>query len=220
MIFAAGYPHEAPSTGAAAEFADRLQGLLPVIATDRLTLRAPNIADFAAYAEIMMSERAVHMDGPMEREEAWFDFTSTVSSWLLRGFGLWTVTLNSNGETLGFVLLNMEPGDREPELGFFFRAASEGKGYALEAAEAARDHALDVLGLDRLVSYVAIENARSADLAERMGAVRDGVAEAQMLEDIHVWRHAPLDDGSADDADEEENSADSNDSEGGMEAYA
>ncbi|MBV7408004.1 GNAT family N-acetyltransferase [Maritimibacter sp. DP1N21-5] len=206
MIFAAGYPHEAPATGAAAALADRLQGMLPVLTTARLTLRAPNISDFAAYAEIMTSERAVHMDGPMARDDAWYDFTATVSGWLLRGHGLWTVTLRDSGETLGFVLLNLEPGDREPELGFFFRAASEGKGFALEAAEAARDHATETLGLDRLVSYIAPGNDRSATLAQRLGAFRDNVAEAEIArdtqDDIQVWRHAP------------------SGGDGGMEAYA
>ncbi|MBL6426894.1 MAG: GNAT family N-acetyltransferase [Maritimibacter sp.] len=195
-------PWELPASGPAAIFADRLQAMLPVLDTPRLTLRAPMLDDFATYAAIMGSERALHMHGPMSREDAYLDFTCTVAGWLLRGHGLWTVIRKDTGAVAGFVLVNMEPGDQEPELGFFLTDEAEGHGFATEAAQAARDHALGALALERLVSYVAHGNDRSARLAEKLGAFRDAVAEAAVNDDCRVYRHAPMG------------------GDGGMEAYA
>ncbi|MAM62767.1 GNAT family N-acetyltransferase [Maritimibacter sp. UBA3975] len=196
------YPWETATRGPAADFAARLRDMLPQIDTARLTLRAPELGDFATYAEIMCSPRAEHMDGPMSREDAYLDFTCTVAGWLLRGHGLWTITARQGGDVLGFVLVNMEPGDQEPELGFFLTEATEGQGIAAEAATAARDHALGALDLPRLVSYVAHDNARSARLLDRLGAFRDAVAEEAVSHDCRVYRHAPAG------------------GDGGMEAYA
>ena len=126
-------PWELPASGPAAICADRLQAMLPVLDTPRLTLRAPMLDDFATYAAIMGSERALHMHGPMSREDAYLDFTCTVAGWLLRGHGLWTVIRKDTGAVTGFVLVNMEPGDQEPELGFFLTSEAEGNGFATEA---------------------------------------------------------------------------------------
>jgi RimJ/RimL family protein N-acetyltransferase len=155
-------------------------------------LRPPVITDFEAYRNILMSDRAVHMDGPFDRRGAWLDFTQCVANWLLRGHGLWTVTAKATGRTLGFVLVCLEFGDREPELGWFFLAEAEGQGFAMEAAAAARRHALGDLGLGSLVSYVATSNHRSLRLAARLGAWHDAAATAEIDDPAtQVWRHWP-----------------------------
>ncbi len=202
MTTGTAYPWETATGGPAADFAARLRDMLPRIETARLVLRAPELGDFATYADVMCGPRAEYMEGPMSREDAYLDFTCTVAGWLLRGHGLWTITARDGGAVLGFVLVNMEPGDQEPELGFFLTEAAEGRGFASEAAVAARDHALNALALPRLVSYVAHDNTRSARLLERLGAFRDTVAEDGVAQACRVYRHAPAG------------------GDGGMEAYA
>lgn len=163
---------ETPPSGAAATFALALQGRLPTLATERLILRAPRVADFDTFAEIACSERGRHLGGPMPREDAWADFASMTGGWLLHGHGLWTIGAPEG--VAGFVLLGFEPGDREPELGFLLAAQAEGRGYALEAARAARAHAFDTFGWCTLVSYIDPANARAIALACRLGAEPDG----------------------------------------------
>jgi RimJ/RimL family protein N-acetyltransferase len=180
-------PHEIAVPGPAATFAARLSGLLPEIETDRLRLRAPRLGDFDAWAEIFTGPAAPHLGGPFTRDEAFTEFAATVGTWLLRGHGLWAVETHA-GELQGFVLIGFEPGDLEPELGYLFRPAAAGLGYATEAATAARDHALTVVGLPSLVSYVDPANAASARLAARLGARRDSSHDGS-----DVWRHAPFD---------------------------
>lgn len=188
------YPHEAPVSQAASQLAARLGSLLPVLETARLRLRAPTLADFPAYAGILTSPRFI--DGPMSREEAWFDFANYTASWLLRGTGIWAVETRADGTLVGFVLVGLEPGDRAPELGWMLTETAEGHGYATEAARAARDHAA-ALGLATLVSYIDPENTRSIALAERLGCLPDSAAAHPGEGPVLVYRHpAPDADGS------------------------
>lgn len=185
-------PHETPGTGPTAAFAERLAAMLPVLETPRTRLRAPRFGDLPAWTEILCDARAVHMGGPYSRADAFLEFAAGLGSWLLRGHGVWTVEPREGGEPLGFVLVGFEPGDREPELGFFLRARAEGNGLAFEAARAARDWAW-AQGLSSLVSYVDPANARACALALRLGAHRDPKAEAVIAatdgEPIAVFRH-------------------------------
>ncbi len=183
-------PHLTPIPGPAADFAARLRDALPVLETERCILRAPVLEDAPAWIAIMVPDAEGHLGGPHEPEGAFREFAATVGTWLLRGHGLWTVT-DRAGAVLGFVLIGFEPGDRAPELGWLFLPEARGRGYAAEAAEAARVHALGRLGLPELVSYIDPSNAASRRLAERLGARRDGtVADPGSDAWAEVWRHA------------------------------
>lgn len=185
--------HEQPPLGKPAALAARLCAEVPVLATARLTLRAPRAEDFPAYAEVACGPRGVGLGGPMSRDDAWWDYVQLSSGWMLHGHGGWTITETGADVALGFVVVGLEPGDREPELGFLLTAAAEGKGIAFEAAIAARRFAFETLALPSLVSYVAAGNDRSARLAERLGAHRDRAAEAEIAEHpgLMVFRHMP-----------------------------
>ena len=186
-------PHEIATPGPAATFAARLQAMLPVIETAQLRLRAPRIEDYAAYEGIACSPRGAGLadGGPMDRDDAWYDFANMVAAWTLRGHGLWTVEDRADATVLGFVLLGFEPGDHEPELGYMFTAAAEGRGLAREAARAAMGHAFGTLGFTTLVSTIDPANARSIALAERLGGRRDAAAEAAHGDAIRVYRYSP-----------------------------
>lgn len=185
------HPHEFSPTGAAAALAGRMQSLVPVLGTDRLLLRAPKIDDFDLFAEIAGSGRAAGIGGPMSREAAWSEFMQMTGTWYLRGTGCWTVCYG--GRAIGFVQIGFEPGDMEPELGFLFDAAFEGRGFAFEAARAVMTHAHETLGMTTLVSYVARDNARSIALALRLGGARDAAAEDLLPDpdrhDTNVYRY-------------------------------
>ena len=182
--------HELPTPGAAADLAASLGALLPKIETERLVLRAPVLSDFPACAEIACEDRGRFVGGPMSRDDAWSEFTAMTATWLLHGHGAFTIDDAGTGEVLGFVVLGLEPGDNEVELGFALREAAEGRGIATEAAMAIRDWAARELGLTGLVSYIDPKNTRSIAVATRLGAERDPDAEAALSEPgTCVYRH-------------------------------
>ena len=184
---------ETPPAGNAAAYAEKFTVQVPVIATGRLNLRAPRVADFSVYSEIVCSARGRFVGGPMSREDAWFDFAQLAAGWMLHGCGGWTICHSScNGDAIGFAILGFEPGDLEIALGYLLAAEFEGSGYATEAVLAVRDWAFATYGWTSLVSFIAAENIRSISLANRIGATRDTTAERALAEehdDMLVYRH-------------------------------
>jgi RimJ/RimL family protein N-acetyltransferase len=170
----------------------RFEGF-PVVETARLRLRAPRSDDFSAAEIFLGSDRARYIGGPYERRAAWRGFCSTVATWLLDGYGYWGVERRDDGVLVGSVGFIGAPAFPEHELGWdLFDAAFEGRGYATEAATAARDWWFGDFGGPTLVSYVDPENAGSIAVAERLGAARDDAAQRVDPTDL-VFRHPPPD---------------------------
>lgn len=177
---------------------------IPTLTTERLTLRAPEQRDFDVFAEFYASDRAKFIGGPLDRERAWRQLATEAGHWQLLGYGRWIVAERANDQAVGMVGIWNPEGWPEPEIGWDLFNGSEGKGYATEAAEAARAFAYDVLGWSTVISLVAPANEGSARVATRLGAVKDAEFDHPRLGHLHVYRH-PAPDALAD---------------GGAEAYA
>lgn len=178
--------------------------VIPTIETDRLILRGPTQGDFDPFAAFYASDRAKFVGGPLGREMSWRMLAMEIGHWVLKGYGRWMVTLKDGGEPIGLIGPFYPEGWPEPELGWDLFNGFEGKGYATEAALAARDYAYDVLGWDTAVSLVVPGNDKSAAVALRMGAVPDGTFTHERHGLMHVYRHPAPDEVS----------------DGGMEAYS
>jgi RimJ/RimL family protein N-acetyltransferase len=148
----------------------------PVIETARLTLRAPRMADWEPWFAFTQDDRSAFIRGhaPMQLGQAWRAFAHVTGMWALRGYGSFVFSLRDSEDAIGMTG-PWHPMDwPERELGWtLWSAGVEGRGYAFEAAAAARDFAFSNLGWDTAVSYIDPENVRSIALAERLGAVRD-----------------------------------------------
>lgn len=144
---------------------------IPTVETARLILRAPEARDFEAIAAFFADEaRSWGFGGPKSRNEAWRWFASNIGHWALHGYGFWTVETKDGDQIIGIVGLWNPEDWPEPELGWVMFAGSEGKGFAYEAAKAARAHAYGPMGFTTLTSNIVPGNARSVALAERLGA--------------------------------------------------
>ncbi|TVQ55143.1 MAG: N-acetyltransferase [Rhodobacteraceae bacterium] len=163
---------------------------VPVIETARLRLRAPTAADFAAVGAFLASPRACFIGGPYDAVQAWRLFAASVGAWTLQGFGYWAVDERDGGGLVGAVGLQQPPDFPEIEFGWDLYDGFEGRGYATEAATAARDWAFGPGGLATLVSYIDPANAASIRVAERLGARRDPSAPCAFPGDL-VYRHSP-----------------------------
>ncbi len=164
--------------------------MIPILTTARLTLRAPVMADFPAYAAFLASDRAWGLGGPLSTEKAWTYFTNDVAQWSLLGLGAWMIC-PQGGAPVGQVAVCHGPIFPEPELGWFLYAGHEGKGYAQEAAQAVKSWALGPRRLTALVSYIAPANAASIRLAERLGGWRDDAAATPAGITPLTYRYAP-----------------------------
>jgi len=185
-----------PPHGHASALAQASAAAVPLFATDRLRLRAPGLQDYPAYEAVFTSDRARWMGGPFDADEAFADFCQGVAGWMLRGSGMWSVTLADHDDAIGWVFLWQELGDPEPELGWVLTEAAERQGYATEAARAVMPHALRLYGRGGFVSYIDARNPPSVAVAIRLGARRDAEAEAATAEpDLLIYRHFGLPEG-------------------------
>ncbi len=162
--------------------------IIPTLQTDRLTLRGPEAADWPAFRDYFLSDRSIYTGGPYEDpKRAWILFAAEIGHWHLHGFGMWSVTLK-DGTPIGLVGCWYPDGWPEKEIGWLIWERYEGKGYASEAAEAARAQCYGPFGWKTAVSYIHRDNARSIALAKRLGCVLDAKA-AHPNPDALVYRH-------------------------------
>ncbi len=158
--------------------------MLPRIETDRLILRAPTVADFPVWDGFFGGDNPSF---PGDSETAWDEFCNYTAGWVLHGHGLLAIERKETSVTLGFVLLGLEWGDIEPELGWMLAPVARRQGFATEAAAALRDFGLNLLGPGNFVSYIYKENTASIAVAERLGATLEGPALGEP--DTLVYRH-------------------------------
>lgn len=172
-----------------ASIAAAAHAALPVLETERLTLRAPILGDFDLFARLFSSPSAKFIGEVSDEQAIWAQFTNYAAGWVLRGDGMFTVLHNDTA--VGFVFAGVEPGDQAIELGFFIAPEAHRQGIAFEAAIAALAH-LRSLGPEQIVSYVSPENAASQALVTKLGGKRSGT-----LDGAIVFTYPLDDDGSA-----------------------
>lgn len=181
---------------------------IPTLTTERLTLRAPAAGDFPALAAFFASDRAAFVGGPMSEELTWRHLASEIGHWHLRGYGRWMVDVTATGQTVGMIGLWNPHGWPEAEIGWDLFEGFEGKGYATEAAAAARQFAYEVLGWSTVISLVKPANTASAAVARRLGCMQDGDFTHERHGFMNIYRHPSAADLAAQSTD------------GGPEAYA
>lgn len=164
--------------------------MIPELCTDRLLLREINHSDFDAYAAVYEDpEHARFIGSACDRTEAWRRFAATLGHWTLRGFGIWAIEEWATGKFAGCAGLYYPEGWEEVEVGYWLTPEMTGKGYATEAATAARKYAAERLGHRRLVSYIHPENKPSIAVATRMGACFEEEIKGGPLDGHHAYRH-------------------------------
>ncbi|WP_193187176.1 GNAT family N-acetyltransferase [Nisaea sediminum] len=141
--------------------------------TDRLILRRFEEADraemirFYGDPEVM----AIRKYGVRDPEAASAAFDVLMRHWETHGFGLYAVLERGSGAFCGECGLRYVDGGMEIEISYGLFLLFRGKGYATEAATAARDVAMKVLGLPDLVAFSRGDNTVSHKVLEKLGMV-------------------------------------------------
>lgn len=162
---------------------------IPTLTTERLTLRAPKLADAAAYGAFMESPRAAGVGGPYPASGAFDKMCNTVGHWHLRGYGRWIIADRETDAALGICGPYYPVDWPAPEMAWTVFEGAEGRGIALEAVTAARRWAYTTLDWDTAISLIIDGNIRSCALAERLGCTRDGSYDSPQYGAMQVWRH-------------------------------
>jgi RimJ/RimL family protein N-acetyltransferase len=160
---------------------------IPVLTTERLSLREPREADFPTMLALSQSPRAEFIGGAIDRQWVWRTHLANIGHWALRGYGFYSVDTKA-GDFIGRIGVIFHDEWPEPELAWHLFDGFEGKGYAAEAALAAKADYHARISPQPLISMIDVPNTRSEALALRLGAVREKT-ETDPDGDFHVYRH-------------------------------
>ena len=150
---------------------------IPVLDTERLRLRAFAERDLPALTAMNADAETVRYLGtgePLDEIGSWRQLTMILGHWALKGYGFFAVEERATERFVGRVGLFYPATWPELELGWTIARPHWGKGYATEAALAARDWGFARLGLKRIASFIRPENERSIRVAEKIGEKPDG----------------------------------------------
>ena len=161
----------------------------PVLETERLILRAPCEADFAAEAEFFTSDASHFVGGPKRPDETWRSIAGMIGHWVMRGYGFWALEEKATGNYVGRTGLWFPDGWPEREIGWSLMPGHTGKGYATEAGRAARAYAYDVLGWPTAISLIDPNNKASEAVATRLGATFEKTYDHPEFGTMYIWRH-------------------------------
>ena len=162
---------------------------IPTLETERMFLRAMRADDIEAEIAFFQTERSRSVGGPIPANQVWRAVAGMIGHWALRGYGFWALEEKTTGTYLGRAgLWNPHPWP-EPEIGWTLMQPAEGKGFAHEAALAARAYAYDTLGWTTANSLILAGNTRSEALAGRLGARLEGEYLHPTVGAMNIWRH-------------------------------
>lgn len=151
---------------------------LAILETDRLILRQWRETDQAPFAALCADPEVMAcFPAPLARAESDAIVERCTSLIAARGWGLWAVEAKAAGTCIGLIGLHM-PAAALPfspcvEISWRLARAWWGQGLACEGARAALGFGFDALGLDEIVAFTTLANARSRALMARLGMARD-----------------------------------------------
>ena len=147
---------------------------MSTLTTERLLLRPPHLLDAGPLLGVFGDAEVMRFgDGVQTRPwvESWIH-AALEQHHRLWGFGPFAVVERATRAVVGYCGLFYFPdlaGRPEVEVGYRLVRPAWGRGYATEAAIAVRDHAVDILGITRLVAMIDPANSASIRVAEKLG---------------------------------------------------
>jgi RimJ/RimL family protein N-acetyltransferase len=146
---------------------------IPVLQTERLTLRAPRLADAQAIAALVndrrIAENTLTIPHPYSLADAQAFLTDANS-----GDDDITFVITAASRVVGCCGIARR-GEEAPEIGYWLGVAFWGRGYATEAARAVIDHAFGDLDCDLLLGGARVSNPVSRRVLEKCGFQWTGV---------------------------------------------
>lgn len=162
------------------------------LTADGLTLRPPTSRDAPAISAAVRSSLA--------ELEPWMPWATSAygdaaaRAWISGALGdVHRFVMMVDGEVVGSCGLNkLDDLNRSANLGYWVRSDRAGNGYATTATELVAEYGFAVAQLHRMEVIMSVRNEASRRVAEKAGAVYEGVARGALLllgefHDAHVW---------------------------------
>jgi RimJ/RimL family protein N-acetyltransferase len=145
-----------------------------IIETSRLVLRRWREADREPFADLNGDPQTlVFFPSTLTRDESDALVDRIEARFEAHGYGLWALEVRESGQFIGFTGLapmpDDVPGAGGTEIGWRLARHAWHRGYATEAALAARDAAFTGVGLTELWSMTAVLNTPSQAVMRRIG---------------------------------------------------
>ena len=146
--------------------------------TERLLLRRWREDDREPFAALNADPAVMeHFPAPLSRAESDAFIDRVAPQLEQRGWGLWALEVRDTGAFIGYTGLAAPRFDAHftpaVEVGWRLARDAWGFGFATEAARAALAVGFGSIGLDEIVSFAAVGNARSRAVMERIGMTHD-----------------------------------------------
>lgn len=146
--------------------------------TERLLLRQWRESDREPYAGLNADPVVMeHFPAPLTREQSDDHVDRIVATFDENGWGLWAAEVPGVAEFIGFIGLAI-PRFEAPftpcvEVGWRLARSAWGHGYAPEGASEVLRFAFGELGLEEVLSFTAVGNAKSRRVMEKIGMTHD-----------------------------------------------
>lgn len=168
-------------------------GLPDTLTTARLRLTAWTERDRDLLVELMTDPgvvRYVRNGQPWPAEFLDQRHRDVLEQWDRFGFGWRAIRRRRSGRRVGMLAINRRSVHESPlatpavELGWFLLPRAWGRGFATEAARAARDEVFDGVGADLLFARYQVDNAASGAVMRKLG-----LRYHHDHDDFHGYRH-------------------------------
>ena len=144
-----------------------------ILETERLFLREFTLSDTKFIVELVNSPGWLQFIGDrnIKTEEQAKEYLQNgpLKSYAINGFGLSLVALKPDETPVGMCGIIRRDSLENPDIGFAFLPAFEGKGLAFEIANATVAYAKNVLKIPVIFAITMPENKRSIKLLEKIG---------------------------------------------------
>lgn len=144
-----------------------------ILQTERLNLREINELDAPFILELLtdpsflrhIGDRGVHdLDSAVN-----YIRSGPGDSYARNGYGLWLVEMKDTHVPIGMCGLVRRETLPAADIGYALLPRYWSRGFAVEACQAVRDHAMKTLGMAQLLAIVAPDNDASVKVLERIG---------------------------------------------------
>jgi len=144
-----------------------------ILETERLVLRQLTPDDAEFILELLNDPSFIRNIGDRNvrtiEDACSYILNGPVASYAKNGFGLYLVLLKETQEPIGMCGLIKRDGLEDVDIGYALRPRYWCRGYAVEAAQATKEYAREMIGLKRIVAIVDPVNAGSIRVLEKIG---------------------------------------------------